>query len=147
MVELLAREHPRIERGQGPLAIALLDIDWFKRINDSLGHGAGDEVLRRFAALLKEQLRAADALARWGGEEFLLLMPGTRLDDARVVLERLRTKVCAGDGFDGIAADLKVSFSAGVVEVAEGESQDAAIDRADRALYQAKQNGRNRIEG
>lgn len=146
MVELLAREHPRIVRGQGPLAIALLDIDWFKRINDSLGHGAGDEVLRRFATVLKEQLRAADALARWGGEEFLLLMPGTRLDDARVVLERLRRKVCAGDGFDGIAPDLKVSFSTGLVEVAEGESQDAAIDRADRALYQAKQNGRNRVE-
>jgi len=146
MVELLAREHPRIVRGQGPLAIALLDIDLFKRINDSLGHGAGDEVLRRFAAILKEQLRAADALARWGGEEFLLLMPGTSLDDARVVLERLRRDIAQGDGFAGIAPDLKVSFSAGLVEVADGESQDAAIDRADRALYRAKQSGRNRVE-
>jgi len=146
MVELLAREHPRIVRGQGPLAVALLDIDWFKRINDSHGHGTGDEVLRRFAAVLKDQLRAADALARWGGEEFLLLMPGTRLDDAGVVLERLRNGVCTGEGFDGIAADLKVTFSAGLVEVAEGEAQDAAIDRADRALYRAKQNGRNRVE-
>jgi diguanylate cyclase (GGDEF)-like protein len=146
MVELLAREHPRIERGQGPLSVALLDIDWFKRINDSLGHGAGDEVLRRFAAALKDQLRAADALARWGGEEFLLLMPGTRLDDARVVLERLRSGIASGDHFAGIAPGLKVSFSAGVVEVAEGETQDAAIDRADRALYQAKQAGRNRVE-
>ena len=145
MVELLAREHPRIERGQGPLSVALLDIDWFKRINDSLGHGAGDEVLRRFAAALKDQLRAADALARWGGEEFLLLMPGTRLDDARVVLERLRSGIVAGDHFAGIAPTLKVSFSAGVVEVAEGETQDAAIDRADRALYQAKQSGRDRV--
>ncbi|HSB98943.1 MAG TPA: GGDEF domain-containing protein, partial [Burkholderiaceae bacterium] len=146
MVELIAREHPRIERGQGPLAIALLDIDWFKRINDSLGHGAGDEVLRRFAAVLKAQLRAADAVARWGGEEFLLLMPGTHADDARGVLERLRHEVCTGDALDGIAPGLKVSFSAGVVEVAEGESQDAAIDRADRALYRAKQGGRNRVE-
>jgi diguanylate cyclase (GGDEF)-like protein len=146
MVELLAREHPRIVRGQGPLSVALLDIDWFKRINDSLGHGAGDEVLRRFATVLKDQLRAADALARWGGEEFLLLMPGTRLGDASVVLDRLRTQVCAGDVFSGIGSDLKVTFSAGVVQVAEGESQDAAIDRADRALYQAKQNGRNRVE-
>jgi diguanylate cyclase (GGDEF)-like protein len=103
-------------------------------------------VLRRFAALLTEQLRAADALARWGGEEFLLLMPGTSLADARVVLERLRGQVNAVDAFHGVAADLRVSFSAGLVEVAEGESQDAAIDRADRALYQAKQNGRNRVE-
>jgi diguanylate cyclase (GGDEF)-like protein len=146
MVELLAREHPRIERGQGPLAVALLDIDWFKRINDNLGHGIGDEVLRRFATVLKGQLRAADALARWGGEEFLLLMPGTRLDDARVVLERLRTEVHGDDGFESIAPGLKVSFSAGLVEVSEGETQEAAIDRADRALYQAKQLGRNRIE-
>jgi diguanylate cyclase (GGDEF)-like protein len=146
MVELLAREHPRIERGQGPLAVALLDIDWFKRINDNLGHGAGDEVLRRFAAILKMQLRAADALARWGGEEFLLLMPGTRLDDARVVLDRLRGAVHASDEFGSIAADLKVSFSAGLVEVGEGESQDAALERADRALYRAKERGRNCIE-
>jgi len=145
MVELLAREHPRIERGQGPLAVALLDIDWFKRINDNLGHGAGDEVLRRFASLVNSRLRAADALARWGGEEFLLLMPGTRAEDARVVLDRLRAVVAEG-GFEQIAPELKVSFSVGVVEVREGESQDAAIDRADRALYRAKQGGRNRVE-
>ena len=145
MVELLAREHPRIERGQGPLAVALLDIDFFKRINDELGHGTGDEVLRRFASVIKDQLRAADALARWGGEEFLLLMPGTRAEDARVVLDRLRAAIAAG-GFDAIAPQLKVSFSAGVAEVLEGEAQDAAIDRADRALYRAKQAGRNRVE-
>ena len=145
MVELLAREHPRIERGQGPLSVALLDIDLFKRINDDLGHGAGDDVLRRFGSVIKSQLRAADALARWGGEEFLLLMPGTHADDARVVLDRLRGAIAAG-GFEAIAPQLKVSFSAGVAEVHEGESQDAAIDRADRALYRAKQAGRNRVE-
>jgi diguanylate cyclase (GGDEF)-like protein len=145
MVELLAREHPRIERGQGPLSVALLDIDWFKRINDNLGHGAGDEVLRRFAAILRDQLRAADALARWGGEEFLLLMPGTHLHDAHVVLERLRSELAASAVFSDIAPQLTVSFSAGIVEVTEGESQDGAIDRADRALYQAKQAGRDRI--
>jgi len=145
MVELLAREHPRIERGQGPLVVALLDIDFFKRINDEHGHGAGDEVLRRFAAVIKDQLRAADALARWGGEEFLLLMPGTRAEDARVVLDRLRGAIAAG-GFERIAPQLKVSFSAGVAEVHEGESQDGAIDRADRALYRAKQGGRDRVE-
>jgi diguanylate cyclase (GGDEF)-like protein len=145
MVELLAREHPRIERGQGPLCVALLDIDLFKRINDDLGHGAGDDVLRRFAAVIKTQLRAADALARWGGEEFLLLMPGTCGDDARIVIDRLRGAIADG-GFEAIAPQLKVSFSAGVAEVREGESQDAAIDRADRALYRAKQAGRNRVE-
>jgi diguanylate cyclase len=145
MVELLAREHPRIERGQGPLTVALLDIDFFKRINDELGHGTGDEVLRRFAALIKAQLRAADALARWGGEEFLLLMPGTRAADASLVLDRLRGAVADG-GFDAIAPALKVSFSAGAAELHTGETQDAAIDRADRALYRAKQSGRDRVE-
>jgi len=145
MVELLAREHPRIERGQGPLTVALIDIDLFKRINDELGHGAGDEVLRRFASVIQDQLRAADALARWGGEEFLLLMPGTHAEDARIVLDRLRGAIAEG-GFDAIAPQLKVSFSAGVAEVLEGEAQDAAIDRADRALYRAKQAGRNRVE-
>jgi diguanylate cyclase (GGDEF)-like protein len=145
MVELLAREHPRIERGQGPLSVALLDIDFFKRINDDLGHGAGDEVLRRFALVIKSQLRAADALARWGGEEFLLMMPGTSAEDARVVLDRLRGAIAAG-GFEAIAPQMKVTFSAGVAEVQEGEAQDAAIDRADRALYRAKQAGRNCVE-
>jgi diguanylate cyclase len=145
MVELLAREHPRIERGQGPLSVALLDIDFFKRINDDLGHGAGDEVLRRFASVINSQLRAADALARWGGEEFLLLMPGTSAQDARVVLDRLRGAIATG-GFEAVAPQMKVTFSAGVAEVQEGETQDAAIDRADRALYRAKQAGRNCVE-
>ncbi len=145
MVELLAREHPRIQRGLGPLAIALLDIDHFKRINDTLGHGAGDEVLRRVAAILQSRLRSADALARWGGEEFLLVMPGTRLAEAGVVMERLRTEVASGP-FGEVAPGLAVSFSAGLVELREGEAQDAAIDRADRALYRAKQGGRDRIE-
>jgi diguanylate cyclase (GGDEF)-like protein len=145
MVELMAREHPRIERGQGPLSIALLDIDWFKRINDTHGHQVGDQVLQRFAELMAKPLRAADALARWGGEEFLLLMPGTQCDDARAVLERLRQRV-ADAGFDAIAAGLKVSFSAGVVVCGEGEGLEAAIERADRALYQAKHTGRNRVE-
>ena len=145
MVELFAREHPRVERGQGPLSIALIDIDHFKRVNDTLGHGAGDEVLRQFAAILKSQLRAADAVARWGGEEFLVLMPGTQRSEASAVMDRLRREVAAGP-FGAIAPGLKVSFSAGLVELGLDESQDAAIDRADQALYRAKQSGRDRVE-
>jgi diguanylate cyclase len=144
MTELLHREFGRMERGHGPLAIAVLDIDWFKRINDSLGHGVGDEVLRRFAAVLKAQLRVADALARWGGEEFLLIMPGTRLDDARQVLERLRRAIAAG-GLADIARGMNVTFSVGLAVVRDSEAPDNAIDRADRALYQAKRDGRDRI--
>lgn len=145
MVELLAREHPRIERGQGPLSLALIDIDWFKRINDTHGHQTGDAVLRRFAELLQARLRAADALARWGGEEFLLLMPGTGRDAAQAVLERLRASVIDG-GFEQVAPGLRVSFSAGVVQCGDGESRDQALERADAGLYRAKQQGRDRIE-
>jgi len=145
MGERLATERSRCERGPGPLSIALIDIDWFKRVNDTLGHGAGDEVLRSFAAILQSQLRSMDALARWGGEEFLLLLPGTTLDDAAIVLEHLRSTVAAGR-FDAIAPALKVTFSAGLIEARAGEAQHEAIDRADRALYLAKQRGRNRIE-
>lgn len=145
MVELFAREHPRIERGHGPLSIGLLDIDWFKRINDSHGHQVGDAVLKRFGDLLQHQLRAADALARWGGEEFLLLMPGTPVDDARAVLDRLRLRVAEAD-FTDLAAGLHVSFSAGVALCGAAESREAAIHRADRAMYDAKQAGRNRVQ-
>lgn len=145
MAELLASENARSARGHGPLSIALLDIDWFKRVNDSLGHGAGDDVLRRFATVAQSQLRTFDGLARWGGEEFLLVMPGTTLDDALIVLERLRTAIARG-GFDVIAPALAITFSAGLVQLHTGESQDAAIDRADRALYRAKKAGRDRVE-
>lgn len=145
MTERIAIETSRRGRMQGPLAIALLDIDYFKRVNDTLGHGAGDEVLRLLGSILAAQLRTTDALARWGGEEFLLLMPDTALADAGIVMERLRAEVAAG-AFGTIAPGLKVSFSAGLAELRVGESQDAAIDRADRALYRAKQGGRDRVE-
>ena len=144
MAEMLAREQARSERGHGPLSIALLDIDWFKRVNDTLGHGAGDEVLRRFAKLIQSQLRAIDGLARWGGEEFLLMMPGTGQDNAMFVLERLRSSMPRGD-FDAVVPDLVITFSGGLAQLRSGEVLDAAIDRADRALYQAKSSGRNRV--
>ncbi|MBP6674893.1 MAG: GGDEF domain-containing protein [Vitreoscilla sp.] len=145
MVEMLAREHARSVRGHGPLSIALLDIDWFKRVNDSLGHGVGDEVLRRFATVVQSKLRTIDVLARWGGEEFLLVMPGTSLDDSLIVLERLRAAI-ARCGFDVIAPALAITFSTGLVQLHPCEAQDAAIDRADRALYRAKKAGRDRVE-
>jgi diguanylate cyclase len=143
--ELLAREHPRLVRGQGPLALALLDIDHFKRINDQHGHHVGDEVLRRFAACIAAQLREADALARWGGEEFLLVMPGTRATDAMRLMERLR-RALADDGLDALVGPGGVTFSAGLVQCGADETQDAAIARADQALYRAKQAGRDRVE-
>jgi diguanylate cyclase (GGDEF)-like protein len=145
MVELLAQEQPRQRRAGGPMALALLDIDWFKRINDTHGHQIGDAVLQRFADVARQQLRSGDALARWGGEEFLLLMPATTAADAGLVIQRLRR--CIGEAdFDALAPGLRVSFSAGISECRDDELYDLAIERSDQALYRAKHAGRDRFE-
>ncbi|MEK8053273.1 diguanylate cyclase [Ideonella sp. DXS22W] len=145
MTELLAQVAQRPPRSAGPLVLALLDIDHFKRINDRHGHQVGDAVLQRFADLARAELRTSDALARWGGEEFLLLLPGTPLAAAETVLARLRERI-AGADFGAIVPGLTVSFSAGVSLCAAGEDGDRAIERADQALYRAKHAGRNRVE-
>jgi len=145
MVELLAQEQPRQRRAGGPMALALLDIDWFKRINDGHGHQVGDAVLQRFAEIARQQLRAGDALARWGGEEFLLLMPATTAAEAGVVIQRLRASIADGD-FGSLAPGLTVSFSAGVSECGDAEQYAQAIERSDQALYRAKHAGRDRVE-
>lgn len=145
MVELLAQEQPRQRRAGGPMALALLDIDWFKRINDGHGHQIGDAVLQRFAELARQQLRAGDALARWGGEEFLLLMPATTASEAGTVVQRLRGCMAAGN-FEQLAPGLSVTFSAGIAECRDDEPYASAIERSDQALYRAKHAGRDRIE-
>uniref|UniRef100_UPI001330BA2B GGDEF domain-containing protein n=1 Tax=Raoultella terrigena TaxID=577 RepID=UPI001330BA2B len=127
-----------------PAAVVIADIDHFKRINDSHGHDAGDRVLVHVADLLARNSRAQDLLARWGGEEFLLGMPTSGLDDALAVAERMRDAVArqpAGHGADAIPA----SVSLGVAQLRSGESLEAAIARADRALYASKDAGRNRV--
>ncbi|MGJ7915288.1 diguanylate cyclase [Massilia sp. LXY-6] len=148
MNEVLAQEERR--RGQGcSTCIALLDIDFFKQINDRHGHAAGDEVLRSFAAAARAELRAGDVLARWGGEEFLLLLPDTGEAEALKVVERIRARVggLRIAGLDG--ADLpdgrRVSFSAGLTPRRGAEVLADTVNRADKALYQAKSAGRDRV--
>lgn len=136
----------REERRQAPAAdtcVALLDIDFFKHINDGYGHAAGDAVLRLFAATAHASLRANDVLARWGGEEFLLLLPDAAPDAARAVLQRIAERVhaMAVPGLEG----RRISFSAGLARRCAAEPFAEAISRADKALYQAKEAGRNRI--
>jgi diguanylate cyclase len=145
MVTLLVREQRRERRANGPMALAILDIDWFKQINDTFGHRVGDAVLQRFAELARMELRTDDVLARWGGEEFLLMMPGTRRESAHAALDRMRVRIVEG-GFEGLADGLTVSFSAGITECIDEEPYASAIERADQALYQAKNSGRNRIQ-
>ncbi|MBK1619627.1 hypothetical protein CKO42_14500 [Lamprobacter modestohalophilus] len=122
-------------------SIALCDIDHFKRVNDEHGHLAGDAVLRQFAALLQAQTRASDALARWGGEEFVLLLPMTSVQAATTAAEKLRRAI-VNDHWPVID---QLSASFGVAAHTPGESADALLDRADHALYQAKESGRNRV--
>ncbi|MDE3011242.1 MAG: GGDEF domain-containing protein [Pseudomonadota bacterium] len=145
MVEMLARPAPRTVRGDGRMALAIIDIDFFKRINDSCGHNVGDAVLHRFAQVLEAAVRKGDLLARWGGEEFLLLMPGITEREGLQALARLRAQVAAED-WAPLVGDLPVTFSAGLSGLVAGQDHEAAIERADRALYRAKDSGRDRVE-
>lgn len=140
--ERLMFEFNRWQRYQQPLTISVIDIDLFKRVNDSYGHKAGDRVLQLVSRELRMRLRETDFIARYGGEEFVLLLPGTTAEAARVVIDKLRERV-AGLPFHFGGKPVSVTFSAGVTEFRQGDSVEVVFDRADRALYQAKDAGRN----
>jgi diguanylate cyclase len=151
MQDVLAREHERFNRTGQSYAVALLDVDHFKKINDVHGHQVGDEVLCALAQQAQACLRQTDVLARWGGEEFLVVMPGIdHAHDGLAALARLRQALAdhswpqAANSADGASPPMLVSFSAGLARVRVGESIDQLIDRADRVLYDAKAGGRNR---
>lgn len=124
-----------------PLAVAMLDLDHFKRVNDLHGHAAGDDVLRHFAHQIQQQMRPLDVVGRIGGEEFLLVLPNCTAEGALPVLQRLRVRL--GDG--ATRAPLPYTFSAGVAAAAAGESAADLVRRADVALYDAKGAGRDRL--
>lgn len=132
------------ERGRGNYAIALIDLDHFKTINDEFGHDCGDTTIRAVAQTLREHFRDSDMVSRWGGDEFLVLMPGVRHADLQPILERLRAAIaeletpCAGHRH-------RVSVSIGAAMGAIGQSPDECIAAADHALYRAKEEGRNRV--
>ena len=141
-----AAEQARTERAgadAAPLAVALLDVDNFKKLNDTLGHAAGDVALKSLAAAVRERLRPVDHLARFGGEEFVVLMPGTALDEAQHVLSRLQRAMTASL-FMHEGQDVLVTFSAGVTAWRDGETLEITLARADEAMYEAKRTGKNR---
>lgn len=142
MNELMAIEKARQRRTGQPMSVALLDIDFFKRINDTYGHGGGDLVLKTFAQLTRDSLRSSDVMGRWGGEEFLLMLPDTNAADAAACVERMRAQL-ARLSADAIAPGLRVTFSAGVAEVGGLDELETAIEHADQAMYRAKVQGRN----
>jgi diguanylate cyclase (GGDEF)-like protein len=145
-MELLVDERERSHRTQQPYSVALFDLDHFKSINDRFGHAAGDAVLRDFCTLVQAHMRVTDRFARWGGEEFVLLMPVTTpVVSASLAVERIRGAVAAHVWSDTttLPPELRVTVSAGVATCVPGEAVEALIARADAALYQAKKAGRN----
>ncbi len=145
MVSVLNAEGQRTDRSQGRFCLCLIDVDHFKTINDQWGHGTGDEVLRSLANVVAAGLRETDVVARWGGEEFLVLFTETDCEDATVVIERIRLML-ASTVVSSTVPELRVTFSAGLTTYQVDESIVATIERADQALYQAKATGRNRTE-
>lgn len=139
------REAARTRRGAGVFSAAMFDLDHFKRVNDRHGHAAGDHVLREFARLLNASVRGLDIVARVGGEEFLVLMPGTTKAAARGVAERILRATAAATA-SWLGGDVRVTVSAGVATFGEdGSDFDALMESADRALYASKKAGRNRV--
>lgn len=154
LMEMLKKQEERARRHQEPFALGILDLDHFKRVNDDYGHGVGDEALRGFSARMRSQLRRMDVIGRgdgdstfgrYGGEEFLLLLPYAEGDSALVCVERMRAQVHA-QPFATSAGALPITFSAGVAQHRPGESLDSLLKRADDALYRAKAAGRDRVE-
>lgn len=148
----LLEEIARARRQQYPISFMYIDVDHFKRVNDTVGHGGGDEVLREVAARIKNELRASDALARFGGEEFVVLLIDANLESAAFVAERIRASVAGGMIVLSPSLQLSVTVSIGVACLepgsAEGQGEAIAralIERADALLYEAKENGRNRV--
>ncbi len=142
--EIAAKERARATRRDAPLCVALLDIDNFKHLNDTLGHQAGDDALRHLTNIVRQYLRPQDSLARYGGEEFVILLPETDLEQARQTLVRLQRELTRELFMSG-AVHLVITFSAGVTPWDADESLEAVVVRADAAMYQAKQAGKNRV--
>lgn len=141
----LMGERDRALRQKLPLALALADIDHFKKINDGFGHSQGDKVLRAVAATLKATVRPYDVVYRYGGEEFLLCLPGTNAENGALVLERIRAAIEALQVTDDRGTPIPVTATFGIAEITADLSVDDAIEMADRALYDGKLSGRNRV--
>jgi diguanylate cyclase (GGDEF)-like protein len=144
IMRMLDDEIARAQRINAPCSIALIDLDWFKRVNDAYGHPTGDEVLRTFAITVFANIRTIDKFGRYGGEEFLLVLPDTPDDEAARTLDRLRAIVADLD-WSAFSPGMRVTISAGVAALKPDETADAFLARADSALYAAKAQGRNRI--
>lgn len=144
MEDAFGRELSRADRLTAPMCVSLMDIDHFKRLNDTYGHDAGDEALVHLVQVTREALRPTDVIARFGGEEFVIILPDTGMDEAVKVMTRVQRHLTK-NFFMHDNQRLLITFSAGVALRGEGEGAESMISRADKALYQAKEAGRNRV--
>ena len=144
IMRMLDEEIARAGRTGAPCSVALVDLDWFKRINDAYGHPTGDEVLRTFAITVFANIRSIDRFGRYGGEEFLLILPELGEDGALRALDRLRAIIAELD-WSAFSSGTSVTISAGVATLRPNERPDTLLARADSALYSAKARGRNRV--
>uniref|UniRef100_Q47HY8 diguanylate cyclase n=1 Tax=Dechloromonas aromatica (strain RCB) TaxID=159087 RepID=Q47HY8_DECAR len=142
--EIFTKEAARATRHDTALCVALIDIDNFKKLNDSMGHDTGDQALIHLATICRETLRPQDTVARYGGEEFIILLPETSLDDAAIALTRLQRELTKKFFLHGNEKVL-ITFSAGVTQMLPNDTQATVIKRADEAMYQAKKTGKNRV--
>lgn len=145
LYETLEKELLRSAREKTPLSVIMMDIDFFKKINDNYGHNAGDAVLKELVRRVLAELRPYDTFGRYGGEEFVILLPGAFMYEVLVVSERVRNAI-RNTPFPIGSTDIQVTSSFGVAEFDFKENSDTLINRADVALYKAKHNGRDRIE-
>ena len=141
MTELFDREITRYKRYKYPLSIILIDIDYFKKINDQFGHNQGDTTLKEIASILKSEARESDYVGRWGGEEFLIICPETDLEGARTLAEKLR-KIISEYPFTRIGHR---TASFGITTCSNDSSFENMINHADKALYSSKSAGRNKV--
>jgi diguanylate cyclase (GGDEF)-like protein len=144
--ESLAAELARLERFGGALAVVVADLDWFKDVNDRYGHPSGDAVLREFAQLLQETVRDVDLAGRWGGEEFVLILPGTDLGGGAQVAERVRAALAGRIVLSADGSPIPVTASFGVAATPPASTAAELFAAADAALYEAKRSGKNRVE-
>lgn len=143
--EHLTQEYERWSRYRTAFTVVVCDLDYFKRVNDTYGHLAGDKVLRLVAKVITKNIRVTDFVARYGGEEFVIIMPSTSVEEAAAAMDKLREAMQSSPfNFHGKPVSITMSF--GVTEIKEGDSVDEVFERADEALYQAKENGRNQVQ-
>jgi diguanylate cyclase (GGDEF)-like protein len=146
MVNVLEQEFNRVQRYEEPLSCLVIDVDHFKRVNDTMGHAIGDIVLKGIAGTLKKSLRTVDIIARWGGEEFVVLMPETNIKSAEGTAGRLLKNVSKARFMPLQKDPITISIGLSVTSEAKITSSDMLVDTADEALLRAKKNGRNRME-